>query len=392
VLDGLGNFISPPANARPVTRAYDDRASFDHPPGFYGPADSSLAVNTLTSADRLTPLDISPLSAQIAALTRAETVDLRAPLFVAALALLLVDTLLAIILSGHLAALMGRVRRTGAAAGALALAAILALDPSSATAQARNDAPLSLQDIEAAMVTRLAYVITQDAQVDAASLAGLSGLSMMLANRTALEPGAAIGVDVENDELAFFPILYWPIVASRPQPSQEAIRRLDEYMKNGGTVIFDTRDALQARPGGPPTPEGEYLRRMLSTLDIPPLEPLPPDHVLTKTFYILDNLPGRYERGETWVEAIPPATIDDDANRPARAGDGVSPLIITSNDLASAWAVGQRGEALYPLSGRSPRQREMAFRGGINIVMYALTGNYKADQVHIPALLERLGN
>jgi hypothetical protein len=391
VLDGLGNFISPPANARPVTRAYDERANSDHPPGFYGPADTSLAVNTLTSTDRLTPLDISPLTAQFAALTRAATVDLRAPLFVAALALLLVDTLLAIILSGHLAALMGRVRRTGAATGALALAAALAFDPSSATAQARNDAPLSIEGIEAAMVTRLAYVITEDAQVDAASLAGLSGLSMMLANRTALEPGAAIGVDVENDELAFFPILYWPIVASRPQPSQEAIRRLDEYMKNGGTVIFDTRDALQARPGGPLTPEGDYLRRMLSTLDIPPLEPLPPDHVLTKTFYILDNLPGRFERGETWVEAIPPATLDD-ANRPARAGDGVSPLIITSNDLASAWAVGQRGEALYPLSGRDPRQREMAFRGGINIVMYALTGNYKADQVHIPALLERLGN
>ena len=391
VLDGLGNFISPPANARPVTRAYDERANSDHPPGFYGPADSSLAVNTLTSTDRLTPLEISPLTAQFAALTRAATVDLRAPLFVAALALLLVDTLLAIILSGHLAALMGRVRRTGAATGALALAAALAFDPSSATAQARNDAPLSIEGIEAAMVTRLAYVITEDAQVDAASLAGLSGLSMMLANRTALEPGAAIGVDVENDELAFFPILYWPIVASRPQPSQEAIRRLDEYMKNGGTVIFDTRDALQARPGGPLTPEGDYLRRMLSTLDIPPLEPLPPDHVLTKTFYILDNLPGRFERGETWVEAIPPATLDD-ANRPARAGDGVSPLIITSNDLASAWAVGQRGEALYPLSGRDPRQREMAFRGGINIVMYALTGNYKADQVHIPALLERLGN
>jgi hypothetical protein len=24
-------------------------------------------------------------------------------------------------------------------------------------------------------------------------------------------------------------------------------------------------------------------------------------------------------------------------------------------------------------------------------VMYTLTGNYKADQVHVPALLERLG-
>ena len=38
------------------------------------------------------------------------------------------------------------------------------------------------------------------------------------------------------------------------------------------------------------------------------------------------------------------------------------------------------------------RQREMAFRFGVNLVMYVLTGSYKSDQVHVPALLERLGN
>ena len=32
----------------------------------------------------------------------------------------------------------------------------------------------------------------------------------------------------------------------------------------------------------------------------------------------------------------------------------------------------------------------MTVRSGINMVMYALTGTYKADQVHIPAILERL--
>jgi hypothetical protein len=160
-------------------------------------------------------------------------------------------------------------------------------------------------------------------------------------------------------------------------------------MKGGGTVIFDTRDALAARPGGGPTPEAQHLRRMLTTLDIPELEPVPRDHVLTKTFYLLDNFVGRYGSGQTWVEALPPASETE--RRPARAGDGVSPIIITSNDLAAAWAVGRRGEALYPVIGNDPRQREMAFRGGVNIVMYALTGNYKADQVHVPALLERLG-
>ena len=129
---------------------------------------------------------------------------------------------------------------------------------------------------------------------------------------------------------------------------------------------------------------------MLTTLDIPELEPVPRDHVLTKTFYILENFPGRYASSQTWVEALPPEA-DGAERRPARSGDGVSPLIITGNDLAAAWAVGRRGEALYPLTGSDPRQREIAFRGGVNIVMYALTGNYKADQVHVPALLERLG-
>jgi hypothetical protein len=160
-------------------------------------------------------------------------------------------------------------------------------------------------------------------------------------------------------------------------------------MKGGGLVIFDTRDAMSTRPGGGTTPEGDQLRRMLQTLDIPELEPIPRDHVLTKTFYILDGFVGRYDSGTTWVEVLPPAS--EDGRRPARAGDNVSPIVITSNDLASAWAVGRRGEALVPMSGSDPRQREMALRAGVNLVMYALTGNYKADQVHVPALLERLG-
>ena len=238
-------------------------------------------------------------------------------------------------------------------------------------------------------MTRLAYVVTGDAQVDETSKAGLTGLTQMLGQRTALQPGEPIAIDVARDELAFYPLLYWPIAPNRPAPSEAAIRKLDGYMKSGGTVIFDTRDAFNARPDGAVSPEGRYLRSMLATLDIPELEQVPLDHVLTKTFYLLDDFPGRYATGQTWVEALPPG--EDEASRPARSGDGVSPIIITSNDLAGAWAVGPRGEALNPVVGGNPRQREMAFRSGINLVMYALTGNYKADQVHVPALLERLG-
>jgi uncharacterized protein DUF4159 len=387
-LDGFGSYVSPPPTARAVARGFGERARDEHPPGFYGPVDGSLAVNALVEGDKLSPLDIARLNARVAPLAGARTLDLRAPLLLAAVTLFLLDTLISLWLSGHLASLGRRVRRAGAAAATVVVAVAVALP--STDARAQGAPPIARESVAPALVTRLAFVVTGDAPVDAASKAGLTGLTRMLQSRTALEPGEPVGVDLARDELAFYPLLYWPIVPSRPQPSEAAVRKLDAFMKGGGTVIFDTRDAINARPGGAATAESQYLRRMLLTLDIPELEPLPRDHVLTKTFYLLDNFPGRYATGQTWVEALPPAA--DGERRPARAGDGVSPIVITGNDLAAAWAIGRNGEALFPLVGSDQRQqREYALRGGVNLVMYALTGNYKADQVHVPALLERLG-
>jgi hypothetical protein len=175
-----------------------------------------------------------------------------------------------------------------------------------------------------------------------------------------------------------------------PQPKPEARTRIAAFMKNGGTMIFDTRDALTARPGGPPTAEALWLRGLLDGVDVPELEPVPHDHVLTKTFYLLDRIVGRTAIGQTWVEALPPPDPNDRAYRPARAGDSVSPIIIASDDLAAAWAEDADRHPLYPLIPGGARQRELALRSGVNLVMYTLTGNYKADQVHAKDILERL--
>lgn len=396
VLDGTGSFRSPPATAQPVARSFTGRATLAHPPGIYGPADGSLAVNTLNPTDTLRAIDLAALGAPILPVDKPVALDIRPQLLVLALLLLIADTLATLWLGGRLN-FARRARRAAPAAVllALALGAGLLL-PGVAQAQAPpatpapdQRPPIPRELFAAGAVTRLAYVVTGDRAVDEMSKAGLAGLNVVLGARTALEPGEAVGVNADRDELAFFPVLYWPIVAGRPIPSSETLRKLEAYMKGGGLVIFDTRDAMSARPGGGTTPEGDQLRRMLQTLDIPELEPIPRDHVLTKTFYILDGFVGRYDSGTTWVEILPPAGAD--GRRPARAGDNVSPIVITSNDLASAWAVNRRGEPLVPLSGSDPRQREMALRAGVNLVMYALTGNYKADQVHVPALLERLG-
>ena len=394
VLDGFGTFEPPPPTARPIPAGYLGRATGDNPPGFYGPPEGLVAVNTLVPADRLLPIDFKPLNPRFEYFRTTEPQDLRGPIFMTSLLLLLIDALVVFWLAGGIYRLLPR---RGLAAGLLiaggvGLALSLTLDGSRAFADTASDQFASRSTVE----THLAYVVTGDSEADSVSKSGLSGLTTFLAQRTALEAGDPVGVDLDRDELAFFPIIYWPIVPGAKKPTPQALARVDAYMKQGGTMLFDTRDAVLAPPG----PGGEArspgmveLRAILSSLDIPELEPVPRDHVLTKTFFLLRDFPGRFTSGQLWVEALQSADKDEDEDtkRPARGGDGVSSIIITSNDLAGAWATRPDGQAMLPLVPGEPRQREFAFRAGVNIVMYTLTGNYKADQVHIPALLERLG-
>ena len=389
VLDGFGAFEPPPSTARPVPPNYVGRATADHPPGFYGPPEGLIAVNTLAAADRPTPIDFGPLNARLELYRLGEPKDLRGPILLTAFGLLVLDALVVFSLAGGIHRLRPQRRAAAGLLIALGVAAASIVLPTRAGAETAADNFAMKSTIE----TRLAYVVTGDAEVDGISKAGLSGLTLFLAQRTALEAGEPVGVDIGRDELAFFPLIYWPIAPGTAKPSAEALARIDAYMKQGGTVLFDTRDAVMAPPG----PGGEArapgmveLRTILSSLDLPELEPVPRDHVLTKTFFLLRDFPGRFNTGQLWVEAVP-VEGEDEPHRPARGGDGVSSILITSNDLAGAWALRPDGQALLPVVPGDPRQREFAFRAGVNIVMYTLTGNYKADQVHIPALLERLG-
>jgi Domain of unknown function (DUF4159)/Aerotolerance regulator N-terminal len=387
-LDGFGAFGPPPSTAKPLPADFRDRATIDHPPGFYGPPDGPLAVNTLAAADRIAPLDTSALKARRASYTNAEPRDLRGILLSSSLALFLIDAIIVALLGGGIAALLRRRAVPAALAFALALSTITAI-PTPLRADANDDFAM-----KAVSQTHLAYVITGNADVDSIVKAGMAGLTLFLAQRTALEAGDPVGIDPARDELAFFPLIYWPVVPGAPKPPQDAINRIDAYMKQGGTVLFDTRDAIEAPPGPggeSQTPGMIELRNILSALEVPELEPVPREHVLTKTFYLLRDFPGRFNSGQTWVETLPREDDDEAASKPARGGDGVSPIIITSNDLAGAWAMRPDGQPMLPLTPGEPRQREFAFRAGVNIVMYTLTGNYKADLVHAPALIERLG-
>ncbi|WP_029007548.1 DUF4159 domain-containing protein [Azospirillum halopraeferens] len=378
VLDGYGRLLAPGATVFPVEAEAFGAAAIGprHPPGLYGREDARVALNLTTAVTALAPPGALPPGVGRGGFGDGGEVALKPYLLAAALALGILDLLVALALRG----LLGRRIRPRRAAATAALAALLA----AGVPVAGTPRPAAALDVERAVrateETFLAHVRTGDGGVDATARAGLEGLVEVLGRRTAAEAAGAMAVDVETDELAFFPLLYWPVTPTQPALSDTARARVNDYLRNGGVILFDTRDqARSLMPGA--GPGAQALRRLTDGLDIPALAPVPPDHVLTKAFYLLQDFPGRYTGGEVWVEA-----------REGRLNDGVSSVVIGANDWASAWAVEPNtGQPLYPAVPGGERQREMAYRFGVNVVMYALTGNYKADQVHVPAILERLG-
>ncbi len=383
-LSGFGILGAPTASDKPIENGNPKRADIDHPAGLYGDPENPSTLNVLHDGDALTVLDFESLNAHRIELKAQVSYDLRPALLLLAALLFIMDALATCVIRGGITPISFRVPKAISIIVLLIIASPLLRIPSAHTA------PLAPKDAEGPLLTHFAYVVTGDPTIDDISRAGLASLSIFLAEHTALEPGDPIGVDLTNDDIAVYPLLYWPMAPARPIPNSTGLQKVDAFMRDGGTVLFDTRDAALAAPGLDITPETKTLRLILANLSIPALEPVPTDHVLTKAFYLINRFPGRYAEGTTWIEALPKSNQDSD--EPVHAGDGVSAVIITSNDLAAAWATDRDGQPLYPLTQSMPRQREMALRAGTNIAMYVLTGNYKADQVHVPALLERLGH
>ncbi|HEX6442128.1 MAG TPA: DUF4159 domain-containing protein, partial [Stellaceae bacterium] len=368
-LDGFGRLQRAPPTARPIAGKdiAAEMPSPRHPPGFYGGSDARRALNLSAAIPELKPIGDLPAGVAREGFAKSAEVDTRPPLLTAAFLLALIDLLIAY-------GLRGLLRRRPAGIAATMLACLMLL-PGAARA---DDGFV----VKATSELRLAYIQTGNSEVDAISRAGMVGLTSTLNRRTAVETAEPLSVNIESDDLIFFPLLYWPVTAEQPPPSPQAAERINRYLETGGTILFDTRDAGEATPGafGSAAASQTRLRQLVRGVKIPPLVPVSPDHVLTKSFYLMHEFPGRWNSSQVWIEPV-----ED------RVNDGVSSVIVGGNDWAGAWAVDSQGRPAFPCVPGGEPQREMAMRFGVNLVMYVLTGNYKTDQVHVPAILERLG-
>jgi len=326
----------------------ETEASADHPPGFYKAPEGAYALNLQTAIPGYRSLEL-PFELETAGYDAAPEKDLSGWLWGLALILLALDGLVSLKLRGGLAR---------GAAMVLVLLTLTAPD-------------LHAEDtfaLEATRQTRIAYMLTGDAQTDAISRNGLETLTRVLSARSAAELGAPMGLDPERHDPVFFPLVYWPVGDHQRDLSDTARQRINRYLRNGGTILFDRLD------GG-----AEKLEQMGEWLRLPPMNVIPEDHVLTRTFYLIDQFPGRWTGETFWV-----------AGPDAGQGDGVSPALVGSHDWAAAWATDENQRPLFALAPGGERQRENAYRFGINLVIYVLTGNYKRDQVHLPIIMERL--
>lgn len=376
-LDGGGRLTAAGPAATPLEAAdfATTTPSELHPPGLYRGPGGTRALNAATDLD-IVPVEAWPTNIELLSDTDRSRFNIAGLLLSGAFGLLLLDAIIALLLSGRLA--LPRPRRAVTASIIVLFGTVLYL-PVQSEAQTVESPELSKQ-AEAALEMRLAFIETGDQRTDNATRAGLEGLSMMLFRRSSVEPAEPHAVNPETDSLDVYPILFLGLPDS-PQPlSDRAIEQLNSYLRSGGALFVDTRNGSSIGADA----DFSILRSSLEGLDAPQMVRVPEDHVLTRSFYLLDTMPGRYGDRPVWIEATGAGVAEE------RRGDGVSRLFIGDADYLAAWAIDNRGRPLFSVDG-GDQERELAFRFGINLIIYVLTGNYKEDQVHIPALLERLG-
>ena len=371
LLDGFGRLVEPTSEALPTDFNKENLTpSSGHAPGYYGNELFMRSLNLGNKLESLSPQTITfSEETVIERFSSKNTLNFKSYLLVTLLILIFLDYFISLNIRGRI-----NLNKLLNLSKLIIIISIFQVTFNTNFAEANTKA--------SALETHLAYVLTLDEEIDSTSYLGLYELTRVLRERTSVEAGPPIGINIAKDDISFYPVIYWPILSNEDFLSDITIKKIQDYMKNGGLIVFDTRDQS---PNNIITKkdsqEQQYLRAILKSLDLPALIEVPENHVIRRSFYLLDELPGRYTGGSVWVEATA-----------RNSRDGVSSIIIGGNNWAAAWAKDNTNKPIYTVIPGGEKQREFSYRFGVNLVMYAMTGNYKADQVHIKSILKRLNN
>ena len=382
-LNGEGILGTPPSFARGIT-SHDfthTLVSLKHPPGLYGDKNHRRALNTTNAFDTLKPEMLCGTRTNPADHHPAQSLGLFC--IIIAMALLFFDSFVVPLMRAGFITFTQQAQKKllflflwglGSSIGGT----IGAITPTQAQTwipqwKQQERTPITPQ---AALETRLAYVVTGNQAIDTVSREGLKGLSDFVNAKTSVVLGAPDAVRPGIDDLSYYPLIYWPI-PSETHLSPAAIDALNQFMAHGGVLWIDTQSGMV----GSDDQNGvsEILRHSLADLRIPPLMSITKHNLLAHTFYLLRDFPGRYAHLPVWISRMKESDNDD-----------ISPIIIGFADWAHAWAIDANGNMPYAVIPGGAKQRQQAYRFGLNVVLYTLTGSYKTDQIHIPALLKRL--
>ncbi len=203
----------------------------------------------------------------------------------------------------------------------------------------------------------------------------LKRLSWEISKRTTIQVEEPVLVTPTSETLHETPFIYLAGDREVELPSQAGIESLRRFLTFGGFLLIDSAEG---------SPDGAFdasVRKLIAAVfqKSPSsgdkiFEIVKDDHVVYKSFYLLDRPYGRL-----MVQPAMEAVIRD----------GRIVVAYLGNDLGGAWARDDFGNSAFPCEPGGERQRELAYRMGINLVMYAVCLDYKADQVHVPFIMKR---
>ncbi|HUK65260.1 MAG TPA: DUF4159 domain-containing protein [Anaeromyxobacteraceae bacterium] len=198
----------------------------------------------------------------------------------------------------------------------------------------------------------------------------LRRLQWEISQRTSVLTGAdGVPLRLSDPGLHRFPMLYLAGDGALPPFSEDERASLRRHLQYGGLLLVDSADGSDGNGF-----DGSVRQELARLLPSSPLRRVSREHVLYKSFYLLDHQGGRLSV-KPYLEA--------------QLLDGRLAVLYSQNDLGGAWARGPLGDWDYPCTPGGEPQRETAFRLGVNIALYALCTDYKDDAVHLPFIMRR---